>query len=342
MPQSISLASSRFFNALKVARYIRREFVRAGEKPPKVRVRYVKAGNPPYDLRIERTGDRLTLVLEDEGIGRFTRSMRLVASANAFWLSQCAPQVKHMTVNASDGETTSNARFAPSVRFPRHIGLPDPHFFQSHGFGTEMQSGRSAPRWRDRSDEIVWRGGMNGNGWISLCPEDQDDAAVLQRLRMVMRLKEIPGTDVRFSGIHPSAAAFRPLAQRQGLLEAPIAAPSWLGRKFAIDIDGYTNTWSNLLVRMLYGCCVLKVDSQFGFRQWYYDELKPFEHYVPVAADMADFAEKIEWVRSHGTEAEAIAARGQALARTLTFSSQTRRAAELIEQHWDHLDSLAT
>ena len=76
-------------------------------------------------------------------------------------------------------------------------------------------------------------------------------------------------------------------------------------------------------------------ESQFGFRQWYYDQIKPFEHYVPVSADMADFDEKIEWVRSHHAEAKAIAERGQALARTLTFASQAQRAASIIEEHWD-------
>ena len=56
---------------------------------------------------------------------------------------------------------------------------------------------------------------------------------------------------------------------------------------------------------------------------------------MPVAANMSDMAEKIEWVRAHDTEAKAIAARGQAFARTLTFESQTRRAAEIIEANWD-------
>lgn len=340
MPHRTVLAASRFFAALKAARYFGSEFSRVGAKAPRIRVRYTNAGNPPQDVLIERQGDAdaMTLVVEDAGKRRITGAMRRMVCGYAYWLSLCPPQVKRITVNTSDGDAVTNARFAASVRFPHHIGLPDPHYFQNSGFAAERERGKSAPSWQDRSGDIVWRGGMNGTGWLSFSPEDRDNPAVLQRIRMVIRFKDNPGTDVCFCEMHPSALAFRSFAVRQGLLRSPIAASDWLGKKFAIDIDGYTNTWSNLLVRMLYGCCVLKVESQFGFRQWYYDEIKPFEHYVPVSADMADFAEKIEWVRSHDLEARAIAERGQALARSLTFTTQAHRAAGIIEDHWDRDD----
>jgi hypothetical protein len=330
----------RLYSTLPVAPYFRREFLRVGATAPQVRIRYTDAGNPPRDVLIERRGQRFTLVLENAATRWFSRSMRRMVCAYAYWLSLCPSEVKRITVNASDGDIVSNARFAASVRFPQHVGLPDPHYFQNYGFATDMAVGKSAPRWEDRSDDIVWRGGMNGCGWASFSPEDMNRPAVLQRIRMVMRLKDMPRADVRFVDLHPTTDDFGTLTSRRGLLGEPMAAQTWLQRKFAIDIDGYTNTWSNLLVRLLYGCCVLKVESQFGFRQWYYDELKPFEHYVPVSANMADFVEKIEWVRSHDVEAKAIAQRGQALARTLTFASQARRAAGIVERHWDR-DSLS-
>lgn len=335
MPQRIILAPSRFFAVQRARRYFRSQFARAGAKAPRIRVCYSKAGNPPHDVLIERRGDEMTLVIEDVGRRRVTLSMQRMLCAYAYWLSLCPPQVKHITVNTSDGDAVSNARFAASVRFPHHIGVPDPHYFQNHGFASELAHGKSAPQWADRSDDIVWRGGMNGTGWLNFSPQDKDNPAVLQRLRMVMRLKDAPGTDVRFSEMRPSALHYRPFAVTQGILGDPVPASAWLGKKFAIDIDGYSNTWSNLLVRMLYGCCVLKVDSQLGFRQWYYDGIRPYEHYVPVSADMSDFAEKIEWVRSHALEARAIARRGQIFAQTLTFETQARRAVEIIEEHWD-------
>ncbi len=332
MTYSSTLNPLRLYSTRRVAPYFRCEFKRVGAKPPKVRIGYTDAGNPPRDVRIERHGQQFILVLESAATRWFSGYMRYKVCSYAYWLSLCPPEVRYITVNASDGEAVSNARFAASVRLPQHVGLPDPHFFQNDGFAAELERGQTAPRWEERSNDIVWRG---GSGWASFSPEDINNPAVLQRIRMVLQLRDMAGLDVKFVDLHPTADDYGTLADRQKLLGQPIAAQSWLGRKFAIDIDGYTNTWSNLLVRMLYGCCVLKVESQFGFRQWYYDELKPFEHYVPVAADMSDFREKIDWVRSHQIEAKAIAERGQALARKLTFATQARRAANLIEEHWD-------
>ncbi|EHS48925.1 lipopolysaccharide-modifying protein [Rhizobium sp. PDO1-076] len=339
MSGTFSLDPLRLIYALPVVPYFRREFARVGAATPQVRVRYTDDGNPPRDVLIERHGRQISLVIEREARRRFARSMRRNVCSYAYWLSLAAPEVKHITVNASDGEDVSNARFAPSVRFARQIALPDPHFFQNDGFSADRERGRAAPAWDDRSGDIVWRGGMNGCGWGSFWPEDTDNPAVVQRLRMVRRLKDLAGTDVRLVGVRWSETEFAREAERQGLMAEPMASASWLGRKFAIDIDGYSNTWSNLLVRMLYGCCVLKVTSQFGFSQWYYGDLTPWEHYVPVRADMADFAEKIDWVRSHDSEAKAIAERGRALAQTLTFESQAQRATKLIEEHWDRDDA---
>ncbi|WP_210341725.1 glycosyl transferase family 90 [Rhizobium setariae] len=323
------------YTGLKVARHFRREFARVSARAPAIRIRQTNAGNPPKDVLIERRGQQFSLVIEKAVDPFYAKHMCRKICAYAYWLSLCPPEVKQITVNASDGETVSNARFAPSVRFPQHVALPDPYFFQDLGFADDLEAGKSAPCWEERSDDIAWRGRMNGCGWISFAPEDVDNQAVLQRMRMVLRLQGMAGTDVRFVGTRKNDAAFALMARQSGFVAEPIPPQSWLGRKFAIDIDGFANTWSNLLVRMLYGCCVLKVETQFGFRQWYYDELKPFEHYVPVCADMTDFAEKIEWVRTHDTEAKAIARRGQALARALTFKTQAGRAATLIEQHWD-------
>ena len=86
-------------------------------------------------------------------------------------------------------------------------------------------------------------------------------------------------------------------------------------------------------MRMHLGCCVLKVKSRHGYRQWYYDRLKAWEHYVPVQSDLSDFAEKVDWVRSHDADAAAIASNGRRFARSMSFESGIRDAVELICRH---------
>jgi preprotein translocase SecE subunit len=145
---------------------------------------------------------------------------------------------------------------------------------------------------------------------------------------MGLILKGVAGTDAAFLGT--GYPGLRARLQKDGLLRDGILETDWIGDKYALDIDGYSNTWTNFLLRLHFGCCVLKVDSQHGYRQWYYDRIRPWEHFVPVKADMTDLVEKIDWARSHDAEARRIAENGQAFARSMTFEGETEWAVNAI------------
>ena len=56
--------------------------------------------------------------------------------------------------------------------------------------------------------------------------------------------------------------------------------------------------------------------------EFFHPLLKPWVHYVPVRADLADLVAAAEWVAANPAEAAAIGARAQALAREhLTYSA---------------------
>src|SRR5690606_24236830 len=144
-----------------------------------------------------------------------------------------------------------------------------------------------------------------------------------------LKAQGIPDTDIKL--LTPRSAGIPDVLIGTARTEA-----AWLGDRYAIDIDGWTNAWSNLLIRLHFGCCVLKIDSADGYRQWWYHRLVPWEHFVPVRADMSDLAEKIDWVRSNDQEAEAIARRGQALARSTTLETETAAGVDIITGYWNH------
>lgn len=45
---------------------------------------------------------------------------------------------------------------------------------------------------------------------------------------------------------------------------------------------------------------VFKVDS--AYYEHFYKQLRAWEHYVPVRADLGDLLEKIQWARDHDSE----------------------------------------
>lgn len=45
---------------------------------------------------------------------------------------------------------------------------------------------------------------------------------------------------------------------------------------------------------------VLKQDSIYY--EHFYNELRPWEHYIPISADLGDLLDKIQWAREHDEE----------------------------------------
>jgi Glycosyl transferase family 90 len=217
---------------------------------------------------------------------------------------------------------------------PDAILIPDPVFFNSDAYARHRAQLAGQRPWAERSDVIIWRGATTGVGLAPRACGDLTSPAVLPRVRLCALLAGIEAVDARIYWVvqsdHP--ADDEAALVRAGLLGPRVDAEAWLDNKFALDIDGNTNAWSNLFTRLLFGCCVLKVASPHGYRQWYYDRLAPWETFVPVDADLGNLLERIDWCRAHPAECARIAAAGQALALSMTVRGETEFAVAQLNQ----------
>lgn len=71
-------------------------------------------------------------------------------------------------------------------------------------------------------------------------------------------------------------------------------------------------------------------------RQFYFEDLRPWVHYVPVSRDTLeeDLPNKVLWARANDVEAAAIAARGEAFARgILTHEAAWWYQAEVLREY---------
>ena len=241
--------------------------------------------------------------------------------------------VKVAIVDVSDGEECGPGIVGYCSRSADAILVPDIEFYYSRGYAKFREPHSENRDWATREETLVWRGSTTGLGVPSHEVMSSDDPTLLPRTRMCLLLRNHPGTDVRLSKVvHSGNTAMEEnWFCAANIFGAGIASTDWWGRKYALDIDGNSNAWSNLFTRLLMGCCVIKVASAQGYRQWYYDELTAWEHFVPVAPDMSDLLEKVDWCRSNNLECREIAARGQEFARRRTFETETRQAARRIE-----------
>ena len=314
----------------KTGKHARKLFRRKGLQAPPFRLRFSRSSNFPYDMTIRRDGP--LFMLDYTPRNPFYHAYEIIqgrAGDALYIMANCPAEITELSFNMADGNQESAALLHFSSRNRDAVLVPDPWFLSTRAFEKfRRHAEANTVPWGSRRATLRWRGKDNGAGCELFRPKHHYNPIVNARIRMTLIAASLPDTDCRFSAVkNPD---LRPLFEEFGVMGAPIPETDWINDKYAVDIDGYSNTWSNMFVRMLFGCCVLKVESQEGFRQWYYDRLEPWVHYVPVAADMRDLGEKLDWARRHDQEAEEIARNGQRLARSMTLESETRHAVDTI------------
>lgn len=200
--------------------------------------------------------------------------------------------------------------------------IPDLYYFMARGY---EDFDPALEPWEDRRPSLVWRGSSTGLFWQTLDMLDE-----LPRYRMCKLAAQLgAGADVALTDLvqaaNPGEAErIRERVSREGLLRPFIPMAEMARHRFILDIDGNANSW-NFMQKLLLGCCVLRVESEWY--QWFADRLTAWEHYVPVASDLSDLVERAEWCFANPAECSAIAARGVGFARAMKFADEMSHAA---------------
>ncbi len=137
-----------------------------------------------------------------------------------------------------------------------------------------------------RKNSAIWRGASTGNfllGRGKLCKLSNENPSILNA-KITSYCQNITPVQ-EFSGKYMNVT-------------------SQIKYKIMIDIDGNSNSWSGLAWKLYSDSIVLKVESPY--KQWYYDKLIPWMHYIPVKNNLEDLIEKISWILKHDKECEII------------------------------------
>lgn len=204
--------------------------------------------------------------------------------------------------------------------------IPDPVFLGEWAYrNTAQHYLENDIPWGRRTKLAFWRGATTG-GEI-----DCDDWEMLDRVKLCRIGAASPQLfDTGLVGIVQMNEADTAAIQGSGLVADFVPETEFIRYRYQIDIDGNTNSWPGLFQKLLTGSPVLKVSSRHGHRQWYYDRLVPWENFVPVASDMSDLVEKLNWLIDHDDEARRIGANGRLLALSMTVPAELQRAAATI------------
>jgi hypothetical protein len=301
----------------------------ADRRPPTALIAAVprKGAARSHRVAVDREHGRIRFACQDWMLSGRAMAARLCALHEV--LAGVPPQCLPLLAEISDGEDSEAGLLSFCSRDPGAILIPDHMFVLSGGYREHRALARAnATSWDARSDWIVWRGSTHGVGTITKPDLSSDDPDLIARVRLCVALRDTPLVDAKLFRVTQSdnVALDTERLARAGILGDYLSPLTWHGLKFAIDIDGNSNSWSTLFLRLLMGCCVLKVASGPGYRQWYYDALEPWLHYVPVKCDLSDLNERIAWCRSNLAACREIAARGQAFALARDLASEVAAA----------------
>lgn len=132
-------------------------------------------------------------------------------------------------------------------------------------------------KWSEKKNICIWRGYLD-NGYATNFFDPSDKNNVNQRRYFVQLYKDNKLKNVDFQEVFTNIT-------------------DQIKFKYLLDIDGYSNTWDATVWKLYSGSVLLKVKSTW--KQWYYDELKEWVHYVPVENDFSDLNEQIEWCNNN-------------------------------------------
>lgn len=198
------------------------------------------------------------------------------------------------------------------------ILIPDYTAIQGHE-KTFKQIDKQAAKypWQKRIPKIFWRGATTGaTRYIT-------DIEQFSRGKFLQQTKQLSYVNAGFTTYTRNLT---PALQKELHSHFPkqkiIPPEDAIVYRYLLDIDGNSCSYSRM-AWILYSKSLLLKQSSDNI-QWYYKQLQPFVHYVPLKNDFSDLKEKFTWLQQHPLSSMIIASNARQLAEEIFTASAIR------------------
>ena len=199
--------------------------------------------------------------------------------------------------------------FSAHAGDPTAVLFPDAHYLYwryYRSFRTRQFFGRPT---RVKRRRAVYAGGDHGPPWNL-----EEGAPSARRLLLETVQRERLNVDV--------------------FLSTPVTRRQQVAYRYLIDVEGWVHTWDAWAWKLASTSLLLAVDTVW---ESYFSRLfEPWQHFVPVAADLSDLGERLAWCDAHDAECRAIV--GRARRRVARVYNPKWVARDLTEQLRARLD----
>lgn len=210
-----------------------------------------------------------------------------------------------------------------------------------------------SPKWEDLTPTIIWRGSdfrqflvvydeykNSVNGWlektftenkmanstqteiIDTLVEHWSDLSPRWRAAALTLKTQASGApapqwiDTRFTGASNEGLHKRFKEHGLDVSGQPMDAPAMSKFKYQIDYGGGGGTtWQGTLTKLQMPGVLFHHETPT--KDWFYDMMEPWVHYIPVGTDLADLWVRYTWAQEHPDKAEAISEEASKLAEKL-------------------------
>jgi len=193
--------------------------------------------------------------------------------------------------------------------------MPDPEAIEGYNLLFDnIRKNLTKYSWAQKISKIFWRGKTTG------LIKNMNDLNGFARIRFINYSADLDFVDAGFTGypqLNPEFVNYISTIDRFALKKTVSPADS-IAYKYLIDIDGNSCSYSRM-AWILYSNSVL-FKHQSSNIQWYYDRLKPYVHYIPIAEDFSNLAQQFAWAEANQDKVQQIIRNANVLAK-ITFGN---------------------
>ncbi len=197
--------------------------------------------------------------------------------------------------------------FCKDLRNDKHaILIPDAEVLKGyHGIMSDVRLAYKTNPWHTKRPKAIWRGATTGG---SFTMENYRTFPRTQAIEVSLQYPEL--VDARFTALVQGAQNLK--TELKPYMGNTLNMLGQLNYKYQLLIDGNSCAFSRAYWQLFSNSVILKRTSPFT--QWYYKALQPYVHYIPIAYDLSDLPEKIEWAKAHDATCHGISIQATELA----------------------------
>jgi hypothetical protein len=195
------------------------------------------------------------------------------------------------------------------------ILMPDMYALNEYGSDKpQILSGREKMRnlWESKRQIVFFRGADNGVfdriNWRSCA----------RPTLVTLSLKYPDLIDARFTylfGWQDKDSSIQDLMAKEGMLGEHVPLEEFSLYRYLIDVDGHTANTPRTALFLYSGSVLFKQTTDNIL--WFYSQLKPYVHYIPIVEDLSDIFTQIKWAKDHDEECKEMVGRAYDLAEEL-------------------------